>query len=184
MLVASPVLEPTPSEPSAAIRATNCANARRRSGTALMVEGRLHCCIIALAVYAHARPPCRAMVERSQLLPRFFRTFIFCLRDLAGASPPERPEPSSLVVWPVVPGTRIVCAHRRSDGRRTLPLPFVFADRAGRSSCALFRMELLPGPSVSLGFLAPYDSHSGDCLQPDHIPAAVTGLESGEYDAA
>src|SRR5579863_9971637 len=124
------------------------------------------------------------MVERPKLLAWFFRPSVCCIRDLAGASASQRTEPATFVVRAVVSYTRIVRTHRRPDGRGTVPFPPVVADRAGRSDRAFFRLDFFSCPFISVGIPAfddPFPSHR---LQPDHIPTAIAGIESRQYDTA
>src|ERR1700691_1560830 len=139
---------------------------------------------LALAVYSCAHPPGPAMVEGSQFLPRFLRPAVFRLRDLAGAVAAHPSAPAAFVVGFVVVWVRIVRSGGRSDGRGAFPVPVLDVDRTGRLDRALSRVEFLPRPSVSLGIPAFDDPHSSYSLQPNHLPAAVAGIEGGQHHFA
>src|ERR1700691_1679509 len=131
----------------------------------------------ALAVHAHAGSPDWPMVERPQLLARFFRPSVFCLYHLAGAVQTRETYRPTLMVGSAAFGVWAVRARSRSDGRGAFPFPSVIADRAGRLDRALPRLEFLPRTVVSLGVSVADDPHSLGRLQPDHISSAVARVE-------
>src|ERR1700752_116751 len=82
------------------------------------------------------------------------------------------------------PGRRTLPSDSGPDGSRDLSFPDVLADRPGGINCSFLWMEHFSRAAVPLGISVLDDSDTRDCVQPDHVSLAVTGLKGCQHDLA
>ncbi len=132
-----------------------------------------------MALRASAPAPGRPVESRSQLFPRVLRSGVLPFRALARTESLVVVAAKALMVGIVAPGRCNRDSHGGRPGGGTLPCTLLLPVGNGRTGGADLRLEPFAGCGVSLAFPVIDDSDPGHHLQPNHLPAAVAGVEGG-----